>query len=148
MPGHPAELLQRLADACSGNGLPVADAAAIRAAVDAYLAGKAGSLDQAFGLKPRAGERSWRTAAAIAERDRLIRQTAIKFWPAHKHAQQARLLAGALRHYGGTAWSREKLAEECPTRHRGQIYEACWFILRARDYSVSERQIRSILAAS
>lgn len=63
--------LDRLADLAADAGLDT-----IAAAVRAYIAGDAPTLDAALGLRAGPGERSWRTRARLARRDAVIRELA------------------------------------------------------------------------
>lgn len=115
---------------------------------EAYLDGRAASLDEAFAVKPAAGERTWRTQTALVTRDELICAAAAQFFPTITPLAQAEKLAEALRRYHSAAWLRERELDECDPRHAGKLPEVLWRILKAHEHPVGCRRIRFILAAS
>ena len=125
------------------------DVEAIADALDAFLAGRADTLDEALGLpRRRPGERTRATELAINERNRIVREAAARHYPALRPAAQAKELATELGRFRATAWVRECEAETCPARHLGSVQEACWHILRCRDNALGEEAIRKILGTS
>jgi hypothetical protein len=114
--------------------------------IDRILAGE--QADTAFGLKARPGQRTWRTCAALAERDLLFREAAARFLGGLSLAEQAQRLSVELSRYHATAWQRERASDLCPDRHRGTIRECLWRVLKAHDRVLSERSLRLLLAAS
>ncbi len=114
-------------------------------AVDRWRSGC--SIDQAFGLKLRPGQRSLRTRAAHEQIDDLLRHAAAS--PRFENlpiAAIARKISRELTNYASTAWLREKKCGECPPRRVGSIYEIFWNLLRIRDKPLTARTIRRILA--
>ena len=85
----------------------------------------AGGEDAAtvLGVKRAPGQRTLRTYAALAERDRLLREAAERFLGGLSVAAQADCLHKQLSRYSASAWQRERVCEQCPDRHRGTIYE-------------------------
>jgi hypothetical protein len=128
--------LQRLMGVLDSAG---EDARDLRAAVEAVLAGKTDSLDEALGLKPTPGSRSWRTAEALARRDSALRGCAARYG-----LGPADLMAG-LGRYFSVCWPRDRTAAVCPDRLTGKPGEFYWLALKAWPRPVRERQLRSIL---
>lgn len=113
----------------------------------ALLASEYTSADEALGLT--AGGRGLLkplTAAAFAERDRVLREAAKRFFPGQAPAAQARELHRALLRYSTTGWRRERTLSAPPIERVGAIEELLHRALRCRDHVVGERTIRAILA--
>ena len=70
----------------------------------------------ALGVKRAPGQRKWQTCAALAERDRLLREAAERFLGGLSVAAQAECLHKALSRYCASAWQRERVCEQCPDR--------------------------------
>jgi hypothetical protein len=88
----PLELLLDVADAaCEGRPAPVEAGERFCRAVDAWIAGKFGSLDAALGLTPAPGQRSAATKLRQAERAAAVVDAA-----QHVQASSARELASRL----------------------------------------------------
>ncbi len=102
----------------------------------------------ALGVKRAPGQRTLRTCAALAERDRLLREAAKRFYGGLPVAAQAQHLHVQLTRYSAIAWVRERACEACPDRHRGTIHELLWRVLRLHDRVLSARSLRLILATS
>jgi hypothetical protein len=123
----------------SGQVDPLAEAAALLAASDhadvvaigAWLGGGAvGSVHEAIGIDRRA-----RAAAAIEERNRLIRALAA--------TMPVQGLADALKRYRGTAWPRDRTKATNP--YSAGDRRAFWQILKCRDIELSVRHLRRIV---
>ena len=102
----------------------------------------------ALGVKRAPGQRKWHTCAALAERDRLLREAAKRFYGGLPVAGQAQNLYVQLMRYSASAWVRERACEACPDRHRGTIHELLWRVLKLHDRVLSARSLRLILATS
>ena len=63
----------------------------------------------ALGVKRAPGQRKWQTCAALAERDRLLREAAKRFLGGLSVAAQAERLHKALSRYCASAWRRERV---------------------------------------
>ncbi len=94
----------------------------------------------------RRGKRSPETYAALAERDRLVRALAARFFGGMSLLAQARQVHVELSRYASSAWVLERVLDECPQRHLGRAREFAWHILRTRDYIPSVRALRRTLA--
>lgn len=101
----------------------------------------------ALGLKRSPGQRTWRTCAVLAERDRLLRVAAARL-AGLSITEQAMALHTELSRYHATAWQRERTYECCPERHAGKITELLWNILKVHDHLLAARSIRLVLAKS
>lgn len=130
-----------------GDDLRPDDRAALANALAAYLSGAAPDIDSAMGLKLSPGERDWRTVSALAQRDEILRTAASRFYSGSPSAQ-ADAMARDLRHYAASGWRHERIHDICPARHQGKKGELLWRVLKARDYVLTPRAIRSILARS
>lgn len=93
------------------------------------------------------GRRRPDTLAALAERDRLLRQWASRFLPDASHAAAARIIYAELSRYCASGWRFERTAEQVPSRHRGRPRELAWMILCTKDNIPAERSIRRTLAS-
>ncbi len=102
----------------------------------------------ALGLKRRPGQRLWSTTEALAERDRLLREAVVKFFPGLSTSAQARELHAQMLRYHSSGWQYERSAAECPSRHTGRLCELLWLALRQVDRMLSERTLRSTLSGS
>jgi hypothetical protein len=102
----------------------------------------------ALGVKRTPGQRTVQTCSALAERDRLLREAAERFQGGLSVAAQAECLRKELLRYHASAWQRERVREQCPDRHLGNLNEYLWRVLKSRDYVLSARALRLILAAS
>lgn len=102
----------------------------------------------ALGVKRAPGQRTLQACAALAERNRLLRDAAARFLGGLSVAEQAHRLYRDLSRYCATAWQRERVCEQCPDRHLGSLHEFLWAALKHRDYVLSVRSLRLILAAS
>ena len=76
-------------------------------------------------------------AAKLAERDRLLRSSAMP--PAR--------LASALRRYRSSGWLRERALAECP-HPTGSVRSLLWEALHLVDRDIGERQMKRILDKS
>ena len=102
----------------------------------------------ALGVKRAPGQRTLQTYAALAERDRLLREAAERFLGGLSVAAQAECLHMQLSRYSASAWQRERVHEQCPDRHLGTMHECLWAALKLHDHVLSTRSIRLILATS
>ena len=93
------------------------------------------------------GHRAPATLAALAARDRLLRETARLYFAGLSDNEAAHRLHDALARYAGGGWRRERAAEVCPARYGGRLTAHCWRILKARDATPSARSVRRILAS-
>ncbi|MGV7218265.1 hypothetical protein [Bradyrhizobium sp. UFLA05-112] len=98
-------------------------------------------------LPRRRGQRTEAALAALEERDRLIQCAAATFCAGMSARSAARTLHAALARYRELGWRRDRAEVQCPARHVGTITEACWLILKQRDFAVSARAIRRMLTA-
>lgn len=139
--------LRRIASAIGAGLAPDrGDLAWLADVIDRILAGE--PADVALGLKTKPGQRTWRTSAALAERDQIFKEAARRFLAGRSLAEQAHRLSIQLSYYHATAWQRERASDLCPDRHLGTIREFLWRGLKARDRALSERSLRQVLAAS
>ncbi|GAB9242095.1 hypothetical protein BDS110ZK12_39380 [Bradyrhizobium diazoefficiens] len=81
-------------------------------------------------LRTQPGQRSPETLAAIAERDRLIRELAATYFPGLSRNQQAKAIRRDLLRYAGGEWRRTRSDEVC--RHRDDRRRLIWQILELR----------------
>ena len=102
----------------------------------------------ALGVKRAPGQRTLQTCAALAERDRLLREAAKRFLGGLSVAAQADRLHKELSRYCASAWQRERVCEQCPDRHLGTLHECLWTVLKLHDRVLSARSLRLILATS
>ena len=131
----------------SGAPLPDADREFLAEGIGRFLTGEE-ELDCALGLKAEPGQRSARTRAAIAERDRLVAEAAVEFFPDQPPAAQARGLHQRWSRYAVSGWRRERALSAPPPMRRGKIEERLWQVMKVRDLVLTERSVRAILAAS
>lgn len=94
----------------------------------------------------RRGKRTAQTIEALAERDRLVRAMAARFFGGMSLLAQARQVHVELSRYASSAWTYERVVDELPSRHIGRAREYAWRILRVRDYVPSIRALRRTLA--
>jgi len=99
--------IEALMQVCAGE-IDDAARATICECVTAYREGHVGSLDEAFRLQARPGQRRPGTLLRLACRDKAIRELAARAFPGLKRAKQARLIAQALARYEGTIWRRTR----------------------------------------
>jgi hypothetical protein len=145
-PGEPLKVLDQAADLLKATSDP--DLQALGTAITKWLAAEdAGSLDAALGLAATRGGRSWRTRAATAQRDELVRDAVRRFFPNESASRQAERLAEALARYrAGPDWRRDRAAAEIP--YQATLRGHAWTILKARDHALSAERIRKILVTS
>lgn len=94
----------------------------------------------------RRGKRTAQTIEALAERDRLVRAMAARFFGGMSALTAATAIHCELTRYQSSAWTFERVLDECPQRHRGRLREFTWRILKARDYLLSVRALRRTLS--
>jgi hypothetical protein len=97
------------------------------------------------------GQRSAATRARLAERDRLVREGAARFYPGARPARTAKLMATAMQRFEAVAWRHwpgESAPEACPDRYAHDVRSVAWRILKAGAAIPGERTIRRILATS
>ncbi|MGR9427726.1 hypothetical protein [Rhizobium leguminosarum] len=120
-------------------------AAELCMAVQKVIDGAEPSLDAALGLKPAAGQRSWRTAAAIVERNRLIHETKATFFPENSIRETAEAIASGLERFRSSAdWQGCRTRKTCPFPQG--LKANFWLILKAFDRNLSAATVRSVLA--
>jgi hypothetical protein len=128
-----------------GRGGELASPADFEWVLDAVMAARHGKpFDVAFELKPGVGQRSIATQVALARRNAILCEAARRFWPGSK-ARAARELSSALRQYEATAWRRERIHDEVPSRHKRHVQAYCWLALREWPQPLSAAHIRRIL---
>ncbi|WFU36492.1 hypothetical protein QA635_19570 [Bradyrhizobium brasilense] len=81
-------------------------------------------------LRTKPGGRTAETKAALAERDRLIRELARRFHSGLSRNAQAEAIHRELSRYSGSEWIRTCADETC--RHRDERRALVWQILRLR----------------
>ena len=116
-------------------------------ALDAYLTGDSGSLDAALGIRPGPGESTLAATFQRHRRDAILREVAQRFMPGAPPAAQARQMAQRWHRYASSGWVRERHHDEVPQHRVGTPEASFWRIMKAHDQVLSERSIRSILAA-
>lgn len=131
----------------SGAPLPDADREFLAEGIGRFLTGD-DDLDCALGLKTEPGQRSVRTRAAIAERDRLVAEAAAEFFSDEPPAAQARAIHERWTRYATSGWRRERALSTLPSIRHGKIEGRIWQIMKVRDFVLKERSIRGILDAS
>lgn len=123
---------------------PGDSAAELRAAVQRVLDGDELSLDAALGLKPAAGQRSWKTTASIEERDRLIRETAAQYFPDKSIREKADSLAKGLERFRvGADWQCSRYLDACP--YPQGLKANFWLILKVLNRPLSAESLRKIV---
>src|SRR6266702_3124517 len=96
-------------------------------------------------LRTQPGQRRLETLAALAERDRLIRELAATCYPGLNRNQQSVRIHDELARYRGATWTRTRADAEC--RHGDRRRRLLWAILKARGGHVPcSRLINEILA--
>ena len=129
-----------VADAALGERpVPREVASAFKAAVQDIAAGRS-TADEALGLSVQRGGRKVSTMTALEARDEIVRRALVDF-----NVTSVELEA-ALRDYRSRAWPHDRTAGTCPGRHAGTVRAACWQILKLKDCTLSDRQIRAIAA--
>jgi hypothetical protein len=140
-----ARWLQQVADAIEGGTLSIQDAQALAIS----LRRCAGGVADPFELRPQPGHRTASTRLAYEKRDELLRLTAFHHYPEKSLAEQARRLHAELSKYAVSAWQRERVLDEAPSRYReGDVRLLCWRILKAVDHVLTVEAIRKILGTS
>ncbi|MGR9311379.1 hypothetical protein ACU8MX_18355 [Rhizobium leguminosarum] len=135
----PLLMLQQILADQAGDG-----AAELRLAVQRVIDGDEPSLDAALGLKPAAGERSWRTTAALEERNRLICETALTFFPGSSNRERAEAIAAGLERFrSGPDWWRYRARKTCP--YPQGLKANFWLILKVLDQNLSADRVRKVL---
>lgn len=113
---------------------------------DAPVRGARGAASPGESEPPRGrGRRLPETLAALAARDDLIRIARARFWPDASEREAAREIAAGIARYTGTAWVRERLADQVPTRHAGRPAAIWWKLLSIRDHVPSPETVRRAL---
>ncbi|ANK84450.1 hypothetical protein AMJ97_CH00813 [Rhizobium sp. N1314] len=136
----PLRTLQQILADHAGDG-----AAELRLAVQRVIDGAEPSLDAALGLKPAAGQRNWKTTAALEERNRLIRETAATFFPGSSIRERSEAIANGLERFrSGPDWWRYRERKTCP--YPQGIKANFWRILKIFDRSLSAARVRAVLA--
>ena len=116
-------------------------------ALDAYFTGGSETLDAALGIRPGPGESTLAATFQRHRRDTILREVADRFMPGAPPAAQAREISKRWGRYAASGWVRERLQDEMPQHRIGKPEAAFWRIMKAHDQVLSERSIRSILAA-
>ena len=93
------------------------------------------------------GRRTEETLSRIAERDRLLRAAADRFYPGTSQREAARRLHQAISRYSCCAWQRERADLACPPRHAGKLTALLWQLLKVRDAIPSEPTVRRALGS-
>ncbi|MCK1657127.1 hypothetical protein [Bradyrhizobium sp. 151] len=138
--------LSRIAEACRhGVDLEVEDRVDLAIALEAWLSGAAGDLDQAFGVSRRRGQRGNRTIAAARSRDDLLRACAEQYYTGLSRRQQAAAIAQAGTRYAASAWRIDQLNPAMPARYAGTPTEAFWQVLSAGSIVPGQRRLIAIL---
>ena len=115
----------------------------VRIDVTTLAAADLADLRQALHTQP--GQRRPETLAAIAERDRLIRELAATCFPTLTRNQQSMRIHAELARYASTTWTRTRADLEC--RHRDDRRRLIWQVLKARGgHFPSVRTINQILS--
>ncbi|MCK1507184.1 hypothetical protein [Bradyrhizobium sp. 18] len=139
--------LSRIAEACRlGVDLDVDDRVELAIALEAWLSGASGDLDQAFGVARRRGQRANRTIAAAQLRDDLLRACAEQHYSGLSRRQQAVAIAQAGTRYTASAWRIDRLNSAMPVSYAGTPTEAFWRILSAGASVPRQRRLVAILA--
>ncbi|MFL9826940.1 hypothetical protein [Rhodoplanes sp. SY1] len=108
--------------------------------------GARGAVSPGAGELPRGrGRRLPETLAALAARDDLIRTAREKFWPDATEREAATQIAAGIARYAASAWVRERLADQVPTRHAGRPAAIWWKVLSIRDHVPSPETVRRAL---
>jgi hypothetical protein len=115
------------------------------ARLDRLLAGH--DPAEALGLKPKRGQRRWHTVTRIDQRDEMLRQAAMRFFPGMAPSRQAEEIARALKRYAASSWRYDQLKADCP--HPNDTLKAMlWLVLRHVDNALSARRVRKILRST
>ena len=136
------ERLARIAECCrEGKPLESADSVALAMAITEWLAGSCSTLDEAFGVKRRGGQRSNITISKLLTRNALIRQCAAQ----HFGNNAAEITKAALRYESG-AWRLDRKRSQMPA-HYANTPRAVFFEIMSRFGALpnSERHFRRIL---
>ena len=91
------------------------------------------------------GKRTPSTLLMIDERDALLVEAA-RFFPGCSDREIARRLRTSLVTYQNGRWRRDRVEALCPPQHTGKLTAVMWAILKTKDYVVSERLLRTVLA--
>jgi hypothetical protein len=145
VPMNPHARLAAMADSLRAGTLGSEDREQFADTIDRIANGEDAAA--ALGLKRSPGQRKWRTCAALAERDRLLRDAAARYVDLSV-TEQAMLLHRELSRYHATAWQRERTYEDCPDPHLGTIHEFLWRALKVHDHVLAARSLRLVLARS
>ena len=141
-----ADRLQRMVRCLrAGEVVPAADALALATGLEAYLSGNVSDLARALNVNIKPGQRTRHTLAALAERDRQI-ILAARYCHGDSVASVADQLATAFGRYQSGAWRFDRLAVDCPPRHRGRVTEHLFFAMKAHPTALSAGRVRQILS--
>ncbi|MBB4369119.1 hypothetical protein GGD63_001907 [Bradyrhizobium sp. cir1] len=119
------------------------DPASLKALRDGSLdAADAARLADMLRLKP--GARSWATRAALAERDDLIGEYAMRYYADRTRNEQSQCIERDLARYEAGAWRHARAAPECP--HRDPHRQLLWRIFKAWPVCLKARRINQIIS--
>jgi len=113
-----------------------------------YLSHRAGSIDEAFGLRASRGGVPWWREEAIRRRDGMLRQLAQRHFPTASVSQQARQIYLLALRYAAAAWRFDRQRDEMPIGYAGTVKEELWSIFKTGAPMPRERHLRTILAQS
>jgi hypothetical protein len=104
-------------------------------------------LDQALGLRPGRGQRTFQTITVLGQRDALLRDIAARFFPGQTIEAQSHGIADAWSRYDANAWQRERGLEHCPPHRAGRLEGELFKLQKLRPRPLRWRQIFAILVA-
>jgi hypothetical protein len=140
--------LREIAQRCS-EGRPLGDQQArwFGRCLGEFLAHRAPTLEEAFGLRPTRGGVPWWREEAIRQRNAALRDLCERFYNAESVSKQARQIYVATMRYGCSGWrfDRDRLA--LPADYVGTMKEFLWRAFKSgAPMPIGERQLRTILA--
>ena len=112
-----------------------------------FLERRAGTIDDAFGLRAPQGGVPWWMEDAIRLRDAALREPVERFHGTRSVSGQAQEVRRRALRYAASAWRFDRGRATMPPRYGGTQKEYLWRAFKAgAAMPLSERQLRNILA--
>jgi len=115
------------------------------AALVAWLSDASKTFEEQLGISFWQFGGSWRSIDARHRRDAALRELAATFHAEVGRWKAAGEIAEALEKYSGLAWFKDLHLKSPPHKYLGTGKELLWLVLKARDESLSQKQIFRIL---
>src|SRR5262245_32989329 len=139
--------LREIAQCCS-EGRPLNDGLArwLGRSLSDFLAHRAPSIEEAFGLRADRGGVPWWREEAIRARNALLQDLGRKFYASVSVSAQARQIYLAAIRYSCSAWRYDRNRDVLPASYQGTAKEYLWRAFKSgAPMPIGERQLRTIL---